>query len=319
MTVLVRGESGVGKSALVRHFVDELRGPGSDAVVLSGRCYERESVPYKALDGVVDALARWLARLPKVDAALLLPARAGLLAEVFPVLRRVEAVAQAPRPPADGDPQQLRRAAVHGAARAAWRGWRRSAPLVRGHRRSAVGRRRLAGAARRDHAPARRRRRCCSSPRRARARTRRRRGRRCWRPRRARCTCRALPPDEARALAAELLSATAGAGRRAVGGGDRRGGGRPSAVHRRAGAPRAGGARRSRGAPAPRGRAVGSRAPARRRRAARARAGRRRRRADRAAGGGARGRRRLRHLRLSTRRRCARPTWCARRGRGRPT
>ena len=77
--------------------------------MLSGRCYERESVPYKALDGVVDALARWLAKLPKVDAALMLPARAGLLAEVFPVLRRVEAVASAPRPPADGDPQQLRR------------------------------------------------------------------------------------------------------------------------------------------------------------------------------------------------------------------
>jgi eukaryotic-like serine/threonine-protein kinase len=109
VTVSVRGESGVGKSALVRHFVDKLRGSAPDVVVLSGRCYERESVPYKALDGVVDALARWLAKLPKVEAALMLPARAGLLAEVFPVLRRVEAVAQAPRPTSDADPQQLRR------------------------------------------------------------------------------------------------------------------------------------------------------------------------------------------------------------------
>ena len=109
VTMHVRGESGVGKSALVRHFVDKLRAPPSDVVVLQGRCYERESVPYKALDGVVDSLARWLAKLPKVDAAMMLPARAGLLAEVFPVLRRVEAVASAPRPPADGDPQQLRR------------------------------------------------------------------------------------------------------------------------------------------------------------------------------------------------------------------
>ncbi|HXU71231.1 MAG TPA: AAA family ATPase [Polyangia bacterium] len=109
VTVHVRGESGVGKSALVRHFVDGLRKSSADVVLLQGRCYERESVPYKALDGVVDSLARWLARLPKVDAAMMLPARAGLLAEVFPVLRRVEAVASAPRPPADGDPQQLRR------------------------------------------------------------------------------------------------------------------------------------------------------------------------------------------------------------------
>src|SRR5262249_2210379 len=106
VTVHVRGESGVGKSARVRHFVQNLRTAQPDGVVLQGRCYERESVPYKALDGVVDSLARWLARLPKVDAAMMLPARAGLLAEVFPVLRRVEAVASAPRPPADGDPQQ---------------------------------------------------------------------------------------------------------------------------------------------------------------------------------------------------------------------
>ena len=59
----VSGESGVGKSTLVRAFLDELRAHGS-AVVLSGRCYERESVPYKAFDRVIDALTRFLRRLP---------------------------------------------------------------------------------------------------------------------------------------------------------------------------------------------------------------------------------------------------------------
>jgi eukaryotic-like serine/threonine-protein kinase len=52
--VCVCGESGMGKSALVRCFLDRLltREP---VIVLSGRCYENESVPYKALDGSLTA------------------------------------------------------------------------------------------------------------------------------------------------------------------------------------------------------------------------------------------------------------------------
>ncbi len=56
--VAIYGPSGIGKSALVRQFVRQLE---RDAVVLIGRCYENESVPYKALDGVVDDLSRYLA------------------------------------------------------------------------------------------------------------------------------------------------------------------------------------------------------------------------------------------------------------------
>src|SRR5262249_20961030 len=105
----VQGESGVGKSALVRHFVEQLAANDESAVVFSGRCYERESVPYKAFDGVIDALASWMRRLPKADAAALLPRQAALLTEVFPVLRRIEAAAQAPRVHQDVlDPQELR-------------------------------------------------------------------------------------------------------------------------------------------------------------------------------------------------------------------
>jgi eukaryotic-like serine/threonine-protein kinase len=95
--VLVRGESGVGKSALVREFTAQLEREGMGAVVLAGRCYEREAVPYKAFDGVVDALARYLGAREDADAAFLLPRGAALLGEVFPVLRQVKAVARAPR------------------------------------------------------------------------------------------------------------------------------------------------------------------------------------------------------------------------------
>ncbi|KAF0247614.1 MAG: ATPase/protein kinase family protein, partial [bacterium] len=57
VTVLVHGSSGLGKSALVRHYIEEIQYVEAKALVLSGRCYERESVPYNALDGIVDALS----------------------------------------------------------------------------------------------------------------------------------------------------------------------------------------------------------------------------------------------------------------------
>src|SRR5262249_54823347 len=107
VALFVVGESGVGKSALVRTFADGVAARGT--VVLAGRCYERESVPYKALDGVIDALTRYMLAIDKAEAAALLPAQTALLATAFPVLLRVEAVARAPRPSTElRDPLELR-------------------------------------------------------------------------------------------------------------------------------------------------------------------------------------------------------------------
>ncbi len=109
VAVMIQGVSGMGKSALTRRFLDELA-RHHDALVLAGRCYERESVPYKALDTLVDALSRYLMRLPDPDAAALLPPNVRALARLFPVLLEVRAVADAPREQADvPDPQELRR------------------------------------------------------------------------------------------------------------------------------------------------------------------------------------------------------------------
>ena len=106
----VCGESGMGKTSLVRRFLQEVTLREPRAVVLYGRCHERESVPYKAMDGVVDALSRFMLRLPAEEAALFLPLEASLLAQVFPVLRRVRLIAQAPRRAQEIlDPQELRR------------------------------------------------------------------------------------------------------------------------------------------------------------------------------------------------------------------
>jgi hypothetical protein len=91
VVVRVLGESGVGKTALVRRFGDEAAAEG--ALVLSGRCTERELVPYKAVDGVVDALSQHLTALPPEIAASLLPDSAVLLPQLFPVLGRLEALA----------------------------------------------------------------------------------------------------------------------------------------------------------------------------------------------------------------------------------
>jgi hypothetical protein len=91
ITVRLSGPSGTGKSAVARHFVDELVESG-EAVVLRGRAYERESVPYKAFDQVVDALSRQLIYLQEAGEPLELPQDMGPLAHVFPVLSRVSGV-----------------------------------------------------------------------------------------------------------------------------------------------------------------------------------------------------------------------------------
>ncbi|MGH7293482.1 MAG: serine/threonine-protein kinase, partial [Polyangiaceae bacterium] len=97
VTVVVEGESGVGKSALVRRFSEHIAIDHPDLVVLAGRCYERESVPYKAFDEVVDALGRFLGRLGAAEARQLVPTKPMPLVKVFPVLRRVEAIAELSR------------------------------------------------------------------------------------------------------------------------------------------------------------------------------------------------------------------------------
>jgi hypothetical protein len=105
-TVHVRGEAGIGKSTLVRRFCEQAS-HSRGAVVLSGRCHERETLPYKLLDGVIDALAHVLSRLPRPEAAACLPRHASLLLSVFPVLRRVDVIAEAPRFEV-ADPLELR-------------------------------------------------------------------------------------------------------------------------------------------------------------------------------------------------------------------
>ncbi|HUF47201.1 MAG TPA: protein kinase [Vicinamibacterales bacterium] len=101
VVVSISGAPGVGKSSLARQFLERVRARTSGAVVLAGRCYETESVPYKAVDSALDALSRYLQQLPVEQAAALLPRDAEALTRLFPVLGSVGAFARAPRRGAD--------------------------------------------------------------------------------------------------------------------------------------------------------------------------------------------------------------------------
>ncbi len=96
LSVHIHGVSGMGKTAIAHTFLRRLIAEAR-AVVLPGRCYLRELVPYKALDGIVDSLSKYLLSLPQHDIEVLLPREILALARLFPVLRRVQSIADYPR------------------------------------------------------------------------------------------------------------------------------------------------------------------------------------------------------------------------------
>ncbi len=109
--VYVSGSSGVGKTALVQEFLSQIDGRGK-SVLLQGKCHERESIPYKALDSIAESLAQYLLWLPSYEVQSLLPRDVVALARVFPIFRRVEAIAAArPREGQAPDQQELRQRA----------------------------------------------------------------------------------------------------------------------------------------------------------------------------------------------------------------
>jgi hypothetical protein len=110
VVVFLSGSSGVGKSSLLEQFLKHLRAEG-EAVVLTGQCYEQESVPYKAFDGVIDSLGRFLRHLSPLEVQALLPRDVASLCRVFPTLRRVEALLSVPQGREAPDPQEVRQRA----------------------------------------------------------------------------------------------------------------------------------------------------------------------------------------------------------------
>ncbi len=106
----VHGPSGHGKTTLIRRFLADLA-LHHEVVVLEGRCYERESMPFKAVDDLVDALGRYLRGLRPVEAAGFMPRDARALVRLFPALGRLELAADLQGRAPSSDPLELRRRA----------------------------------------------------------------------------------------------------------------------------------------------------------------------------------------------------------------
>jgi hypothetical protein len=89
VVAFVRGASGSSRAELVSGFLEDLR-RREEALVLSGRCDARETLPYRALDGIIDALSRHLRTMTRTEASYLLPRGIDALCVLFPALGRIE-------------------------------------------------------------------------------------------------------------------------------------------------------------------------------------------------------------------------------------
>jgi ABC-type iron transport system FetAB ATPase subunit len=112
VAVLIEGASGAGKTSLVRQFLSEIErevGP----IILRGRCYERERVPYAGFDSLTDDLCRFLHSLDPPALGTLLPRNMGALVQLFSTFERVPTIAHQPDsfPLVSPDRQEVRRKA----------------------------------------------------------------------------------------------------------------------------------------------------------------------------------------------------------------
>lgn len=96
-TIVLTGESGIGKTSVVKRFLDDVAVTHPDAVVLHGRCRAGETLPFQSLDGIVDGLSHALKLLDAREVKRMAPLDVDLLLVVFPVLSRVPAFAETPK------------------------------------------------------------------------------------------------------------------------------------------------------------------------------------------------------------------------------
>ncbi len=105
----VHGSTGFGKTALTQWFTRNRLAPRT--LLLQSRCYVRESVPYKALDGIIEQLGWHLHSLPPKELRRLVPKHVNALVHVFPALNWLADAPSEGAPAVGLDPIQVRREA----------------------------------------------------------------------------------------------------------------------------------------------------------------------------------------------------------------
>lgn len=90
-TLLV-GPSGIGKTMLLERFIASVTVTSSsyeEPMILSGRCHQRESLAYKAFDGIIDDLSGHLVGMLGAERDAIQPPDMNPLTRLFPMMRRV--------------------------------------------------------------------------------------------------------------------------------------------------------------------------------------------------------------------------------------
>jgi len=104
----VRGPAGMGKTALVGAALEAMAAR-TPILPLRGRCFERETTPYRAFEGVAEDLAKALGALDREALAAVVPEPFPSLARLFPALG---AAVRGHLATAPADARELRRRAV---------------------------------------------------------------------------------------------------------------------------------------------------------------------------------------------------------------
>jgi len=88
--VHVYGASGIGKTAVIEKFLEEVKSTGSPFILLHGRCYKSDAGGDNGLDEFIDQLALFLERVKPQLGTFPLPKHFDQLVRLFPLLRRFE-------------------------------------------------------------------------------------------------------------------------------------------------------------------------------------------------------------------------------------